>query len=157
MTKAQGFTLIELMVSVTIVALLASVAVPLAQLGVQRSKERELRFALREIRTALDEYHEAAFQGRVYRSADSSGYPPSLEVLVDGVADLKDPNGRKIFFMRRLPRDPFHSDSSVPAAKTWRLRSYESDAANPREGKDVYDVYSSAQEIGLNGIPYREW
>lgn len=157
MTRPQGFTLVELMVTVALVAILASVVIPLGQVAAQRSKEQELRLALREIRGALDAYREAVEQGRIYRSADSSAYPPRLEVLVEGVPDLKDIKGRKIYFLRRLPRDPLQADASVAAAATWGKRAYSSEPDDPREGDDVYDVYSLSERQGLNGRPYREW
>ncbi len=157
MRVQTGFTLIELMVTVTIIALLASVVVPMAQVVTQREKERELKTALREIRSALDDYKRASDEGRIYKRIDDTGYPESLEILVDGVPDLKDIKGRKLYFMRRIPRDPFSAEGSLPAIETWGKRSYVSEADDPHEGDDVYDVFSKSQKVGLNGIRYREW
>ena len=148
MTK--GFTLIELMIVVAIVALLATVAAPLAEVTYQRSKEQDLRHALREIRDALDAYKRAGDEGRIEKKADASGYPPTLRVLVDGVEDKTDPDKSKVYFLRRIPRDPITGEE-------WGLRSYASPAHDPQEGKDVYDVYSRSEELGLNKVPYREW
>ena len=153
----RGFTIIEMVVTVAIIGLLASVALPLAELTVQRGKEQELRRSLREIRMAIDEYKKAADEGRVAKAADASGYPPSLEVLVQGVPAAKDPAKRPIYFLRRLPRDPLHEGNSDAAADTWGVRSYDSPPDAPREGKDVFDVYSRAAGTGINGVPYREW
>lgn len=157
MSAQRGFTLIELMVTVTIIALLASVVVPMAQITAQREKERELKLALREIRGALDDYKRASEEGRIYKKHDASGYPESLDVLVEGVPDLKDIKGRKLYFIRRIPRDPFFSESGRSASDTWGKRSYASEADNPREGDDVYDVFSRSRKVGLNGIRYSEW
>lgn len=152
----RGFTLIELMITVAIVGVMVSVAMPLAQLSMQRSKEQDLRAALRQIREGIDAYKKAADEARVTRRADETGYPRQLEMLVDGVEDLRTPDRRKIYFMRRLPRDPF-ADQTWPPAETWGKRSYASPPDAPAEGIDVYDVYSLATGVGLNGIPYREW
>lgn len=154
---AAGFTIIEMVVTVAIIGLLASVALPLAELTVQRGKEQELRRSLREIRTAIDEYKKAADEGRVAKAADASGYPPSLEVLVQGVPAAKDPAKRPIYFLRRLPRDPLHEGSADAAADTWGVRSYDSPPDAPRAGKDVFDVYSRSTATGINGVPYRDW
>ena len=148
--KARGFTLIELLITVAIVALLASVALPLAEVTVQRNKEKDLRHALREIRGALDAYKRAADEGSIERAADASGYPPTLAALVDGVADKKKTDGSKLYFLRRIPADPL-------SGAEWGLRSYASSATEPQPGKDVYDVYSKSPDSGLNGVPYREW
>ena len=154
---ACGFTLIELVVAVAILGILAMGLLPLAQLASQRSKEQELRTALRDIRGGIDAYKKAGDEGRIEKKADTSGYPPELVVLVEGVKDAKSTEEKKIYFMRRVPRDPFFDDASVPPEKTWGLRSYASPPDEPSEGEDVFDVYSQSQKVGLNGVPYRQW
>jgi general secretion pathway protein G len=155
--STAGFTLIEMIVTVALVAIIASVATPFLKLHVQREKERELKYALREIRTAIDNYKRAGDEGLIARSADATGYPRSLGELVDGVSNQRDPKGRKIRFLRRIPADPMSSSSSIPAADTWGKRSYASEADDPKKGNDIYDVYSLSDKSGTNGIPYREW
>jgi len=155
--RSGGFSLIELMVTLAILALLASVAVPFAQLVQQRHKETELRDALRQIRTALDAYKQSVKEGRVASPADGSGYPPDIDVLWRGVADKTRPDASKLYFLRRLPRDPFFPDAAVPPAETWGLRNYASPPDAPAPGRDVFDVYSLSPATGLNGVPYREW
>ncbi len=153
----RGFTLIELVVTLALLGVLAMLAAPLAETAVQRSREQALRASLREIRDAIDRYHDAVLQGRVVRNLGDSGYPPSLAVLVSGVPDAQDPKGGRLYFLRRLPRDPFFADARADAASSWGLRSYASPPDEPREGDDVYDVYSTAAGSGLDGTPYREW
>lgn len=155
--RLDGFTLIELMITVAIVVLLATVAVPVAETVTQRNKEQELRTALRQIRGAIDAYKDAATEGKVEVAAGTSGYPKTLESLVEGVVNKKDPSGAKIYFLRRLPRDPMAPDPKVEAEKTWGLRSYKSPPDSPQEGDDVFDVYSRSTGVGLNGVPYRQW
>ncbi len=152
-----GFTLIELVITVAIMALLASVVFPMAEVAVQRGKEQDLRTALREIREAIDAYKEASDDGRIIMKVDESGYPPSLDILVQGVSDATSPLDRKIYFLRRIPRDPFVSDPNIPAAETWGKRSYASSPNEPQEGDDVYDIYTLSTGVGLSGIAYREW
>jgi general secretion pathway protein G len=155
---ASGFSLIELVVTVAIVALLSTVAFPLAEVVVKRSKEQELRLALREIRTALDAYKQAVEEGRVEQSIEDSAFPASLSVLVEGVPDAGSPErDKKIYFLRRIPRDPLFPDAARPDEETWGKRSYASSHDAPEEGDDVYDVYSLSSGVGLNGIPYRNW
>lgn len=157
MKRARGFTLIELLVTVAIVAILASVALPLNALVVQRSKEQDLRRALREIREAIDAYRQAFDDGRIARRVGDSGYPKRLEDLVEGVVDQKDPKKGRIYFLRRLPSDAFAADPALPAAATWGKRSYASPPHEPSVGEDVFDVFSLSSAIGINGKPYREW
>jgi general secretion pathway protein G len=151
-----GFTLIELVITVAIVAILASAALPLTQIAVQRGKEQELRSALRQIREAIDAYKQAGDEGRIEKKSDASGYPPALAVLVTGVEDIKKPDKPRIYFLRRLPRDPFAPDD-VKADDTWGLRAYASPPDDPKEGDDVFDVYSLTEGEGLNGVAYRQW
>jgi len=152
----RGFTLIELMIVVAILAVLAVGAVPLGELAVQRTREQDLRLALRQIRTAIDAYKKAAEEGRVERKADETGYPRRLSDLANGMPDIKTPDRKLIRFLRRIPRDPF-APSDLSAEETWGLRSYASSASSPAPGADIYDVYSRREGAGLNGVPYREW
>ena len=156
-SRVLGFSLIELLVVLAVMTVLTSIGLPLAELSHQRGKEEELRRSLREIRSALDAYKRLADQGAIQRAADASGYPPSLELLVDGVPDARSPKGTKIFLLRKMPRDPFAPSSIPSAAQTWGQRSYISPPNDPKQGQDVFDVYSQAPGLGLNGVPYREW
>jgi general secretion pathway protein G len=156
--RATGFSLIELLATLAIMAALLLIVLPVAQLAVQRQREAELRSGLASIRSAIDRYRSAVTEGRVRVESHASSYPPSLDILVEGVEDVTAPDRRKIYFLRRLPRDPFHDGTKeVPASETWGLRSYDSPPDNPAEGEDVFDVYSMDDGVGLNGIPYRDW
>jgi general secretion pathway protein G len=154
---ARGFTLIELLVTLAILALLGTLVVPVAQVTTQRRDEQQLRRALREIRAGIDAYKKASDEGRLAKTAGATGYPPKLEMLVDGVPDLRSPKQAKIYFLRRLPRDPFNPDPELGDAQTWGKRSYASEPDEPKEGDDVYDVYSTSTRVGLNGVPYSRW
>lgn len=154
---ASGFTFIELLVTLAIVAVLASIVFPMAELNKQRERERELKAALREIRSALTAYKRAGDEGQIPRRANESGYPPTLMALVDGVENVKDPARNRIYFLRHIPRDPTFPDPTAPAHAMWGKRSYASPPDKPAEGTDVFDVYSRSAGVGLNGVPYREW
>jgi len=154
--RARGFTLIEMLVVLAMLGLLASAARPLLEMSVQRSREHELRQALRTLREALDAYKRAVDTGSIVLSPEDSGYPQKLQLLVDGVVDAKSPNGRRIFFLRRLPRDPF-APADLDAAETWGLRSYDSAPDDPRAGKDVFDVYSRSERKALDGSRLKDW
>ncbi len=166
----SGFTLIELMIVVVIMAILATVAMPLRELMVKREKEQVLRTGLRQIRGAIDAYKQAVDDGRIKvddgrikKIEEESGYPARLEDLFIGVTDSKNSEKKYIFFLRRLPRDPMFQDLDVAGVErtadvdTWGKRSYESPPDNPKEGEDVFDVFSRSESIGLNGIPYNKW
>jgi general secretion pathway protein G len=155
--RRQGFMLIELLVCVVVVAILASIALPMTEMAWQRNQEEELRHALRTIRDAIDVYKQAADAGRIQKAADESGYPASLAILVDGVVDAKSPSGGKLYFLRRIPRDPFNPDRAVLPEQTWGLRSYASPSTEPKPGRDVYDIYSLQLVEGLDGTKVRDW
>ncbi|MFO1504124.1 MAG: type II secretion system protein [Steroidobacteraceae bacterium] len=155
--QRAGFTLVELIVTVAIVGLLATVAMPLGELTVRRHREQELRLALREIRDAIDRYKLATENGHVLLDEGASGYPPNLRALVEGIEDARDPEGRRIYFLRRIPADPFSEYGAARPEETWGLRAYDTPADAPAAGEDVYDVYSLSPGKGINGVPYREW
>jgi len=155
--RSRGFTLIELVVTLAILGLLAASAMPLAQLVSQREKESELRAALREVRQAIDDYHTAAASGHIKMQIGESGYPPDLKSLYAGVEDTASEKKVQLYFLRRIPRDPFFPDSNVAAEESWGLRSYASAPGDPQPGDDVFDIYSLATGKGLNGIAYHDW
>lgn len=145
----------ELLVTLALLALLVTSASPVVQLNSKREKERELKRALWQIRDALDAYKDAVDQGLIKKTADGSGYPPSLRILVTGVENAQDPKKKKLFFLRRIPRDPFTPDLTLSNAQTWRIRAY--DGEIDEMAKDIYDVSSRSAAIGINQQPYSEW
>ncbi len=155
--KPRGFTFIELMITLAIMGTLAAVAVPMVQVALQRGKEHELRTALIEIREAIDAYKRAADNGRIKLGIGDSGFPKKLEELVEGVPDQRSQRKQNIYFLRRLPRDPFQPLDGGSAAETWAKRAYASPPDNPAEGEDVFDVSSRSNKTGLNGMPLKQW
>ena len=165
-TAQGGFTFIELMITLSILATLAMVAAPMAQVALQREKEHQLRSALIEIREAIDAYKRAADNGHIKLSMGDSGYPKKLEDLVAGVPDQRSARKQNMYFLRRIPRDPFAPNdggggsngfASSAAGGGWAVRSYASPPDNPSEGEDVFDVSSRSGVLGLNGIPLKQW
>lgn len=148
----RGLTLVELIVSFTIMALLTTMAVPLARYKVRQQKERELRVALRELRTAIYKYKDLSDAGKVPPGKiGTEGYPESLEQLVEGVK-LAGSVDKKIRFLRRMPRDPFTGKSD------WGIRSMQDDPKSQSwGGQNVFDVYSKTMEKARDGTPYAEW
>ncbi|MCU6501531.1 type II secretion system GspH family protein [Rugamonas sp. A1-17] len=160
--RQAGFSLIELLASAAILGLLASVAVPVVETSIRREKERALRIALREMREGIDAYKRAAMAGMIDTSNAPNGYPPSLIELVGGVVDKRDNNPnvnerKRFYFMRRIPRNPFCTTPSLSAMDCWAQRSFASPPTAPLAGNDVFDVYADTDQVGLNGVPYREW
>lgn len=154
---ATGFTLIELLLTLALLATLATVAYPLTALMGKRDRELDLQRSLREIRRAIDLYKEASDDGRIEKSVTDSGYPPSLQVLVAGVTDKTNLQGNKLYFLRRIPRDPVCECPERAPEETWQLRSYKSTSDNPQEGEDVFDVSSRSTRESLNGTLYSQW
>ena len=145
-----------MVVVVALVGVLAAAAQPVWVIVKRRSDELTLRQNLRLIRGALDAYKTAVAEHRIAQAADASGYPPSLDTLVAGVADVAASAPRRIFFLRRLPRDPL-ADPTLPPAETWGLRSYQSPPEAPAPGRDVFDIYSQSPGTALDGSSYRSW
>jgi general secretion pathway protein G len=152
-----GFSLIELLVTLAILGVLVVLVMPVTQIELQRSKENDLRRALRDIRQGIDRYKQASDEGRISKSAGTAGYPKDLDILVQGLPDQRDPKHAKLFFLRRIPRDPMQTDTSLSDEQSWGKRCYASEASDPQEGSDIYDVYALSSKIGLNGIPYSQW
>lgn len=155
--RVQGFTFVELMVTLSILGVLAVLTIPVAEYSVRRDQERELRRALIEIRGAIDAYKRASEQGRIMVPPGESGYPRSLDDLASGVIDQRSPVRQRIFFLRRVPVDPLGATPYARPSESWGLRSYASSPEAPVAGRDVFDVYSRSTKVGLNGVPYREW
>ncbi len=151
----QGYSFVELLVVAALVLILASAVLPLSRVGVQRQKEVELRRGLRELRTAIDRYKDAADLQQISNfelEPDDMGYPPDLDTLVVGVPRAGDANQTKLRFLRRIPRDPLTGDAE------WGLRSYQDRPESTSwGGENVFDVYSKAYGKGLDGTPYTEW
>jgi general secretion pathway protein G len=154
--RTAGFSIVELVVSVAILGVLASVAMPVIETSITREKEYQLRIALRDIRNAIDAYKQAAAGKLIKVDTGQSGYPPSLTELSGGVPTIATPV-QQLYFLRSIPRDPFYPDQTTPALNTWGLRSYESAPDSPAPGTDVFDVYSTSTLVGLNGVPYSQW
>jgi general secretion pathway protein G len=153
--RERGFSFVELLVVTALVGILASAVMPLAQVGLKRGREIELRRSLRELRTAIDHYKDAADQGMIAApelKLGNEGYPPTLEVLVEGVRASGDATDRKLKFLRRIPIDP------VTRSKEWGMRSYQ-DRPDSRTwgGQNVYDVFTTSDATALDGTNYKDW
>ena len=148
----RGLTLVELIVAFTILAMLTSMSLPLTRYKVKRDRERELRYSLREIRKAIDDYNDAALSGKIQVKLGTEGYPESLEQLVEGVNMSQSADSKKIKFLRRIPKDPMtgtydwgkHSMQDDPGSQSWG-------------GQSVFDVYTKSTEIARDGTKYSDW
>ena len=148
----RGLTLVELVVAFSIMALLTTMAVPLARYKVRRDKERQLTYALREIRKAIDDYKDAALAGKIEVKLGTEGYPETLDQLVDGVKLLQDAQGKKIKFLRRVPLDPMTN------TRDWGMRSMQDDPSSKSWGRqNVFDVYTKSFERARDGTQYADW
>ncbi len=154
--RQKGFTLVEMLVTMTIISILAGAAIPLARISVKRQKEIELRRNLRLIRQAIDEYKRLADEEKIEIERNSEGYPPDLETLIEGVEVTEEKEGeefiRMIKFLRRIPRDP------MTESYDWGLRSYQDDYDSASwGGENVYDVYTRSLSTALDGTRYQDW
>ena len=154
-TAERGYSFVELLVVATLIAILASVIMPLAKVTSQRAREAELRRVLREMRTAIDKYKDAADLGQIGSldiKVGSENYPPDLQTLVDGVTAANDATGRKLKFLRRIPVDPMRRSTE------WGMRSYQ-DKPDSTEwgGQNVFDVYTTFDGTALDGTKYKDW
>jgi len=148
----RGFTLAELIVAAAILLILSSAAVPLARVQLRRNQERELRIALREIRTAIDRYKDAADMGMIQVELGTEGYPPDLETMVDGVPLVNSPDEKKLRVLRRVPIDPMTNSTD------WGLRAYQDEPdSNTWGGENVFDVYTKSYATALDGSAYSDW
>ena len=146
--RQAGLTLVELIITIAIVSILATAALPLARFQVKRTKERELRRDLWEMRAAIDAYKDAAEKGGIMTKADSLNYPPDLETLVNGV-DIQD---KKVKFLRRIPVDP------MTGTTDWGLRSNQDDVdSDSFGGQNVFDVHTKSTDTALDGTKYSTW
>jgi general secretion pathway protein G len=150
-----GYTFVEMLVVATILLVLASAIMPLAKVTSQRMREAELRRALREMRTAIDKYKDAADTGQIGSldiKAGSENYPPDLETLVEGVTAANDATGRKLKYLRKIPTDP------MTRSTEWGLRSYQDKPDSTRwGGQNVFDVYTTSDATALDGTKYKDW
>ena len=147
--RKRGFTLLELIIAATLLSILTLMALPLARVTIQREREKELRRALWEMRDAIDNYKQAGERGAFQIKADSGGYPPDLETLVNGVEAQ---GGKKLRFLRSIPIDP------MTRSKEWGLRSMQDDPdSNSWGGQGVFDVYTKSGGTGLDGTNYKGW
>ncbi len=149
----RGFSLVELIVALAVMGVLSTAAIPLLEVSAQRSRERELKRSLWEIRDAIDAYKRAADTGLVEKTGE--GFPKTLQVLVDGVPLLSSGGGRR-YFLRRIPRDPF-ANLQEYSALGWGLRSYRSEPSAPEPGDDVYDVFTRSDRTALDGSKLKKW
>ena len=146
--RTGGFTLVELIVATAILVILTGLAIPMARVAIKRHREKDLRFALWEMRDAIDRYKDAADRGGFQIKVDTQGYPPDLQTLVDGV----DIQGKKVRFLRRIPVDPMTGNTD------WGLRSMQDDPdSDSWGGQNVFDVYTKAEGTGLDGTKYKDW
>jgi general secretion pathway protein G len=149
-TSGDGFTLVEMIAAMTIMLLLTTIALPMASVVIRREKEQELREDLRTMRNAIDRYKDFADRGMIPTEMDTYGYPPTLEILVKGVA-LKGSKD-KYKFLRTIPVDPMTGNTD------WGMRSMQDDPDSQSwGGQDVFDVHSKSTGVGMNGIPYVDW
>jgi general secretion pathway protein G len=155
-----GLTLIELLVTLAILSILAAAALPYAELTVRRGKELELHRSLREVRSAIDEFHDDWAAGRITHRGDIAspdGYPKKLQVLVAG-ADTGRAGGGKRYYLRRIPRDPFAASATAPPDSQWVQRGYQDDPDTLTwNGEDVYDIHSASDQQAIDGTFYRDW
>ena len=149
--RIRGFTLIELIATITIISILVALSVPLARNSIKRERERQLREALREMRTAIDKFKEESDKGTVEKPIDTEGYPQTLETLVDGV-QLIGQAGKNLKLLRKIPIDPMTNSTD------WGMRSYQDEPTSQSwGGQNVFDVYTKSDGVAFDGTRYRDW